>query len=83
MNLQIYEGNILSKPCGIGSVGFPNFALCRYQQSGFPLCETCTESPLRPHYNPQNIFIRNSLEDFLNNIGKFYLYFAHRISKAT
>ena len=63
------EGNISSKPCGIGSVGFPNFALSRYQQSGFPLRKTCTESPLRPHYNPQNASMNtNSLEVFLNNI---------------
>ena len=66
--LHLDEGNIMSKPCGIGSVGFPNFALSRYQQSGFPLRKTFTESPLRPHYNPQSISYTNSLEVFLNNV---------------
>ena len=51
---QINEGNAFSKPCSLGSVGFPYFALFRYQKSGFPLRKTCTESPLRPHYNPKH-----------------------------
>ena len=54
-NFKNNEGNFQGKPCGIGSVGFPNFALVRYQPSGFPLRKTCTESPLRPHYNPLKI----------------------------
>ena len=41
----------------LGLVGFPNHALYRYQYSGFPLSETCTKSPLRPHHNPRNISV--------------------------
>ena len=69
------EDNILSKPCALGSVGFPSFALWRHHQSSFLLSKTITPNRHLVHtIIPKILEMNNSLEDFLNNLFSISLF---------